>query len=1050
MFPSTSAGLVTHSFGPLAMVPPQPMTKEYIQGFRKTFILSSVAPDSPIHRRFASITENLRQNSDSKTRDLGSFLSMNYFESSQLQLLETLLTHLWVKPGAAQIQLLNQVLDIQAVSQINQTNYFTYLNVFYQAWEETLKVAVIHNRYDSIKSFFAFGIDDKITWSAIEAQAQQYPEGKTALLKKEVDVNFASKRQQYDVLMAEVPTSLASGQLDASVTTPLSSSSSLPSSSSASTPLADTRSGVVGYSSLHAMVDPKLSFSASLKAAIQQDNNDVLVMDIATQMVGQYGDLGSIPVSLLAQVQHKLQPSTYGYLLQYSQGKPMGASTELQPSAPPAPILDDAFAIPSSSSSTASQASAPLSPISVPVFSHSSAVAPSLLHVTPEISPSMVHKGSLLIDTKVSVTRQGAKAVRKPVHVIFIVDVSGSMRPAISDVQQTLISMVNTKLRAGDKVSIIKFDHTASVVLNACTLPDMSLTHTITTEIRTGGSTNIGAGFEALRSLTQTDLETHVILATDGQDDKFSRNRQPNAGGLTRERYAQQMIDHASAYMGKSLPIHTIGMTTDVDQGIIGTLSTKTGAAQQFIRAQQAIAQAVDTLANYICADDRMPAGRMEVTQNGKILQTFDIPSLLSGNPYPQLVRLSTSAVDVQRPISIQYDFPNTAPVIREVSYNPSIVANIDAIAADIVNRYEQLIVARRGEDLKSELLGLLVDIIELKTKYQHASWTELHKAEDKVRCYIAAIEGKDTAQQMDFNTQTIGVHSLLPAFVSQPSTTTPTPAKQPPIAALNHHNVAAHIAQAIEKKWSGVLIALHAFAGQATSPEIKLLAAIDKADIAAIQSCFDEGVDPNKVDARGWSWVMQALSKAADVSVIATLVQRGVPLNVRSNASRVDALAMANSHLSAMQAANFLHKPAQVARLTAIIVYLQQQTPAPTLASPLIQTSLFPAASSSTSSPAPVASVDVPEDMLCPISLEIMADPVIISTGISVDKATLLQHLALKERQGLPATCPLSNTPLEKMPGGTFYLSNVTLKNTIEQWQKQYQQPSTSMGLKR
>jgi STIP1 homology and U-box containing protein 1 len=69
-------------------------------------------------------------------------------------------------------------------------------------------------------------------------------------------------------------------------------------------------------------------------------------------------------------------------------------------------------------------------------------------------------------------------------------------------------------------------------------------------------------------------------------------------------------------------------------------------------------------------------------------------------------------------------------------------------------------------------------------------------------------------------------------------------------------------------------------------------------------------------------------------------------------------------------------------------------------------------------------------ESFLCPISQEIMTDPVVTPEGISYDKKSILQWLSKNK------ICPLSKKPLKE----SDLIPNLALKNAIENYLKQSQ----------
>ncbi|KAI3417780.1 RING-type E3 ubiquitin transferase [Psidium guajava] len=74
------------------------------------------------------------------------------------------------------------------------------------------------------------------------------------------------------------------------------------------------------------------------------------------------------------------------------------------------------------------------------------------------------------------------------------------------------------------------------------------------------------------------------------------------------------------------------------------------------------------------------------------------------------------------------------------------------------------------------------------------------------------------------------------------------------------------------------------------------------------------------------------------------------------------------------------------------------------------------------------VLDVDVPEYFTCPISLQLMRDPVTAVTGITYDRESIEQWLS----GGESATCPVTKQPLAK---GSDLTPNHTLRRLIQSW---------------
>ncbi|KAL5228129.1 hypothetical protein ABZP36_016394 [Zizania latifolia] len=73
-------------------------------------------------------------------------------------------------------------------------------------------------------------------------------------------------------------------------------------------------------------------------------------------------------------------------------------------------------------------------------------------------------------------------------------------------------------------------------------------------------------------------------------------------------------------------------------------------------------------------------------------------------------------------------------------------------------------------------------------------------------------------------------------------------------------------------------------------------------------------------------------------------------------------------------------------------------------------------------------APAEVPSYFVCPISLQLMRDPVTLPTGISYDRAAIARWLAVPARR----TCPVTRQPLEP---GLELTPNHTLRRLIHSW---------------
>ncbi|XP_057438913.1 E3 ubiquitin-protein ligase PUB22 [Lotus japonicus] len=77
---------------------------------------------------------------------------------------------------------------------------------------------------------------------------------------------------------------------------------------------------------------------------------------------------------------------------------------------------------------------------------------------------------------------------------------------------------------------------------------------------------------------------------------------------------------------------------------------------------------------------------------------------------------------------------------------------------------------------------------------------------------------------------------------------------------------------------------------------------------------------------------------------------------------------------------------------------------------------------------------VDVPSYFLCPISLEIMKDPVTVTTGITYDRESIEKWLFSKNNTKT-ITCPVTKQPLSDCSADLTLTPNHTLRRLIQAW---------------
>ena len=156
-------------------------------------------------------------------------------------------------------------------------------------------------------------------------------------------------------------------------------------------------------------------------------------------------------------------------------------------------------------------------------------------------------------------------AKHKAKALVFVIDRSGSMSGGRLDSVKAVLEETLPRLNPEDHIAIVSFDDVAVVNLPLVTIKDVDLKNVrkILSDIHTGGSTNLEAGYRlGLKEAEKvTDgVETTVILLSDGQ---------ANAGETNPE-----VLGHiATAATEHLVTTTTIGIGHGYDENVLGALA---------------------------------------------------------------------------------------------------------------------------------------------------------------------------------------------------------------------------------------------------------------------------------------------------------------------------------------------------------------------------------------------------------------------------------------------------------------------------------------------
>lgn len=175
--------------------------------------------------------------------------------------------------------------------------------------------------------------------------------------------------------------------------------------------------------------------------------------------------------------------------------------------------------------------------------------APFAIHVTGAASPFDETKTLLKVSLQ---GRRVSEEERKPAHLVFLVDVSGSMRgPDRLPLAKRALETLTRQLRPQDTVAVATYAGRGEVVLPPTSAKHQERILEAVRSLETGGGTNMGSGMELAYRLAvgqvQKGTTTRVIVLTDGD-----ANIGPN---LTHE----QMLASIKASVDEGVTLTTVG-----------------------------------------------------------------------------------------------------------------------------------------------------------------------------------------------------------------------------------------------------------------------------------------------------------------------------------------------------------------------------------------------------------------------------------------------------------------------------------------------------------
>ncbi|MDX2013195.1 MAG: von Willebrand factor type A domain-containing protein [Myxococcaceae bacterium] len=175
------------------------------------------------------------------------------------------------------------------------------------------------------------------------------------------------------------------------------------------------------------------------------------------------------------------------------------------------------------------------------------------LAVTLDAAPSPFTKGTHLVRVGVQ-GRRLSMSERKPAHLTFLVDVSGSMQsPDKLPLAQKALRLLVDNLRDGDTVSLVTYAGGVRVVLPHTGLEKKVQIHEAISALTAGGGTAMSSGIELAYSMAARALDSRslsrVIILSDGD---------ANIGPVSHEANLKLIAGHVK----EGITVTTVGFGT--------------------------------------------------------------------------------------------------------------------------------------------------------------------------------------------------------------------------------------------------------------------------------------------------------------------------------------------------------------------------------------------------------------------------------------------------------------------------------------------------------
>lgn len=314
------------------------------------------------------------------------------------------------------------------------------------------------------------------------------------------------------------------------------------------------------------------------------------------------------------------------------------------------------------------------------------------MDITSQFIPnSSPQKGGILLKGR-------SRSTRQPVHMMMLVDTSGSMDDAnkLESVKRSLQSML-VLLSDQDRLSLVTFDDSSKVVLNrqTTTASDREATSYRISSLHTNGSTNMSSGLLEIREAVEdvaSGRKQGILLLTDGL---ANMGVQDTPGLVAIVRRILQEKPGAS--------ISTVGYGADHNTDLLTEIAKEGGGAYNVVKSLEDVASTFgDVLGGLMSIS--VQRATLEFPPGYKVSSSYPTVTEPSG-----LTRVNIGDIYSDTEITVLFEGEPSMGPIRVLGTDMMSLDSIDELSVpDVITEDENFLVCFIVAQFRREVSELL------------------------------------------------------------------------------------------------------------------------------------------------------------------------------------------------------------------------------------------------------------------------------------------------------------------------------------------------------